>query len=134
MKGLYSSSSSIEFGFSFAVCSNSMPRLPRGEATYTALPSFGTFLISQAYESISDGLGKSASALVRTPLKRYQRGDGAGSAFVSAIQSAPVAAIAPASAAARALHCALLGVRNRLGPASICVCSRCIFSESCELT
>ncbi|KAE9447189.1 hypothetical protein C3L33_20913, partial [Rhododendron williamsianum] len=100
--------------FSFAVCSNSMPRLPRGEATYMALPSFGMFLISQAYESISDGLGKSASALVRTPLKRYQRGDGAGSAFVSAIQAA--AATAPASAAARAVYCALLGVRNNLDP------------------
>lgn len=93
-----------------------------------------TFLISQAYESISDGLGKSASALVRTPLKRYQRGDGAGSAFVSAIQATPEAAIAPAAAAARALHCALLGVRNRLGPASVCVCSWCIFSKSSELT
>ncbi|XP_058191622.1 autophagy-related protein 2 isoform X1 [Rhododendron vialii] len=72
--------------------------------------------IRQAYESISDGLGKSASALVRTPLKRYQRGDGAGSAFVSAIQAAPAAAIAPASAAACALHYALLGVRNSLDP------------------
>lgn len=72
--------------------------------------------IRQAYQSISDGLGKSASALVRTPLKRYQRGDGAGSALVSAIQAAPAAAIAPASAAACALHCALLGVRNSLDP------------------
>lgn len=70
--------------------------------------------IQQAYESISDGFGKSASALVQTPLKRYQRGAGVGSALATAVQAAPVAAIAPASAAARAVHCALLGVRNSL--------------------
>ncbi|KAL6963999.1 hypothetical protein U1Q18_035005 [Sarracenia purpurea var. burkii] len=72
--------------------------------------------IQQAYESMSDGLGITASALVRTPLKRYQRGAGAGSALATAVQAAPAAAIAPASAAARALHCALLGVRNSLDP------------------
>lgn len=70
--------------------------------------------IKQAYESISDGLGKSAAALVQSPLKRYQRGAGVGSALATAVQAAPAAAIAPASAAARAVHCALLGVRNSL--------------------
>lgn len=70
-------------------------------------------VICQAYESISDGLGKSASALVRTPLKRYQRGDGMGAALATVVQSTPVAAVAPVSAAARAMRCALLGVRNR---------------------
>ncbi|GFP84565.1 autophagy-related protein 2 [Phtheirospermum japonicum] len=69
--------------------------------------------IQQAYQSISDGLGKSASALVQSPLKKYQRGGSVGSALVSAVQSAPAAAIAPASGAARAVHCALLGFRNR---------------------
>ncbi|KAI3445996.1 hypothetical protein Pfo_002661 [Paulownia fortunei] len=72
--------------------------------------------IQQACQSISDGLGKSASALVQTPLKRYQRGAGMGSALATAVQSAPAAAIAPASAAARAVHCALLGFRNSLDP------------------
>ncbi|KAK6946119.1 Vacuolar protein sorting-associated protein 13-like, N-terminal domain [Dillenia turbinata] len=72
--------------------------------------------IRRAYESLSDGLGKSASALVRTPLKTYQRGEGAGSALVTAVKAAPVAAIAPASAAARAVHYTLLGVRNSLDP------------------
>ncbi|KAK3036478.1 hypothetical protein RJ639_030825 [Escallonia herrerae] len=67
-----------------------------------------------AYESINDGLGKSAAALVQTPLKRYQRGVGVGSALATAVKAAPVAVIAPASAAARAAHCVLLGVRNRL--------------------
>ncbi|KAK1297387.1 hypothetical protein QJS10_CPB15g00825 [Acorus calamus] len=66
--------------------------------------------IHQAYESITDGLGKTASALVSNPLKTYQRGAGAGLALVSAIQAAPAAAVAPASAAARAVHCALLGL------------------------
>ncbi|XP_027161566.1 autophagy-related protein 2 [Coffea eugenioides] len=72
--------------------------------------------IKQAYHSISDGLGKSASALVRTPLKKYQRGDGVGSALAAVVQATPVAAVAPASAAARAMHYALLGVRNSLDP------------------
>ena len=71
------------------------------------------FVIFQAYHSISDGLGKSASALVRTPLKKYQRGDGVGSALAAVVQATPVAAVAPASAAAGAMHYALLGVRNR---------------------
>ncbi|PIM99241.1 Cytoplasm to vacuole targeting protein [Handroanthus impetiginosus] len=70
----------------------------------------------QAYQSISDGLGKSASALVQTPLKRYQRGASVGSALASAVQSVPAAAMAPASATARAVHCAFLGFRNSLDP------------------
>ncbi|KAI3755523.1 hypothetical protein L1987_55326 [Smallanthus sonchifolius] len=72
--------------------------------------------IQQAFETMSDGLGKSASALVQTPLKKYQRGAGVGSALSTAVQAAPGAAIAPASAAARAVHSALLGVRNSLDP------------------
>ncbi|KAK6916462.1 Autophagy-related protein 2/VPS13, C-terminal [Dillenia turbinata] len=72
--------------------------------------------IRLACESLSDGLGKSASALVRTPLKTYRRGDGAGSALVTAVKAAPVAAIAPASATARAVRYTLLGVRNSLDP------------------
>ncbi|XP_022725387.1 autophagy-related protein 2-like isoform X2 [Durio zibethinus] len=72
--------------------------------------------IQQAYESISDGLEKSASALVQTPLKQYQRGASAGSALATAVRAVPTAAIAPASAFARALHCALLGLRNSLDP------------------
>ncbi|XP_010521447.1 PREDICTED: autophagy-related protein 2 [Tarenaya hassleriana] len=70
----------------------------------------------QACESISDGLGKSASALVRRPLKKYQRGDGAASALATAVQGVPTAALAPASACARAVHSALVGVRNSLDP------------------
>ena len=72
------------------------------------------FLIWQAYESLSDGLGKSASALVGTPLKKYQRGAGALSALTSAVRAVPAAAIAPASACATAVHYTLLGFRNRL--------------------
>ncbi|XP_043709640.1 autophagy-related protein 2 [Telopea speciosissima] len=72
--------------------------------------------IQQAYESLSDGLEKTASALVGTPLKTYQRGAGAGSALASAVCAAPGAAIAPATAAAGAVHYALLGVRNSLDP------------------
>ncbi|CAN8258801.1 unnamed protein product [Cochlearia groenlandica] len=70
----------------------------------------------QACESISDGIGKSASALVRAPLKKYQRGDGAGSAFATAVQGVPTAAIATASAVARAGHTTFVGFRNSLDP------------------
>jgi autophagy-related protein 2 len=70
----------------------------------------------KACESIGDGIGKTASALVRTPLKKYQRGDGAGSAFATVVQGVPTAAIAPASACARAVHSALVGIRNSLDP------------------
>ncbi|KAJ6403537.1 hypothetical protein OIU84_015448 [Salix udensis] len=72
--------------------------------------------IEHAYESLSDGLGKSASALVRTPLKKFQCGASAGSALATAVQAVPAAAIAPVSACAGAAHYALLGLRNSLDP------------------
>ncbi|XP_010909747.1 autophagy-related protein 2 isoform X2 [Elaeis guineensis] len=72
--------------------------------------------IWQAYESLSDGLSRTASALLGTPLKAYQRGAGAGSALATAFRAAPAAAVAPVSASARAVHCTLLGLRNSLDP------------------
>ncbi|KAK8616353.1 hypothetical protein V6N13_017906 [Hibiscus sabdariffa] len=72
--------------------------------------------IQQAYESISNGLGKSASALVQTPLKKYHRGASASSALATAVKALPTAAIAPASGCASAIHCTLLGIRNSLDP------------------
>ncbi|KZV55672.1 hypothetical protein F511_24349 [Dorcoceras hygrometricum] len=72
--------------------------------------------IHQACQSITDGLGKSASALIQTPLKKLQRGAGVGSTLATAVQATPAAAIAPASATAHAVHCALLGFRNSLDP------------------
>ncbi|KAF2294790.1 hypothetical protein GH714_018105 [Hevea brasiliensis] len=72
--------------------------------------------IQQAYESLSDGLGKSASVLVQAPLKKYQRGASAGSALATAIRGVPAAAIAPVSAFASAAHYAFLGLRNSLDP------------------
>ena len=80
--------------------------------------------ILQAYESISDGLEKSASALVQTPLKKYQRGATAGSALATAVRAVPEAAIAPASACASAIHCALLGLRNRYFTKDLRLCQR----------
>lgn len=68
--------------------------------------------IQQACESISQGLERTASSLVGNPLKVYQRGAGAGFAVASALRAAPAAAVAPASAAVKAFHRALLGVRN----------------------
>nr|KYP76347.1 Autophagy-related protein 2 [Cajanus cajan] len=72
--------------------------------------------IQQAVESLSDGLGKSAAVLVQNPLKKFQRGSGAGPALASAVRAVPAAAIAPASACASAVHYALLGFRNSLDP------------------
>ncbi|XP_061367133.1 autophagy-related protein 2 [Gastrolobium bilobum] len=72
--------------------------------------------IQQAYESLRDGLGKSAAVLVQNPLKKYQRGSGAGPALAAAFRGVPTAAIAPASACASAVHYTLLGFRNSLDP------------------
>ncbi|WVZ55572.1 hypothetical protein U9M48_006213 [Paspalum notatum var. saurae] len=72
--------------------------------------------MKQAYESLTDGLGMTASALIGNPFKVYNRGAGAGSALATAICGAPAAAVAPVSASARALHYALLGLRNSLDP------------------
>ncbi|KAJ6692541.1 AUTOPHAGY-RELATED 2 ISOFORM A [Salix purpurea] len=72
--------------------------------------------IQHAYESLSDGLGKSASALVQTPLRKHQHGASALSALATAVRAVPAAAIAPVSAFAGAAHYALLGLRNSLDP------------------
>ncbi|CAK7329864.1 unnamed protein product [Dovyalis caffra] len=79
-------------------------------------PNYAQQGIQHAYESLSDGLGKSASALVRAPLKKYQRGASAGSALATAVRAVPAAAIAPVSACAGAAHYALLGLKNSLDP------------------
>ncbi|CAN6201834.1 unnamed protein product [Urochloa humidicola] len=71
--------------------------------------------IKQAYESLTDGFGRTASALIGNPIKVYNR-DGAGSALATAICGAPAAAVAPVSASARAFHYALVGLRNSLDP------------------
>ncbi|CAM0913916.1 unnamed protein product [Alopecurus aequalis] len=72
--------------------------------------------LKQAYESLTDGLGRTASALIGNPIKVYNRGGGAGSVLATAICGAPSAAVAPVSASARAVHYALLGLRNSLDP------------------
>ncbi|KAJ0983593.1 hypothetical protein J5N97_011848 [Dioscorea zingiberensis] len=63
--------------------------------------------IRRACESISDGLGRTASALVGTPFKTHSSAGEvwAGPALVTAILAAPAAAMAPVSASARS--CAL---------------------------
>ncbi|CAD6339594.1 unnamed protein product [Miscanthus lutarioriparius] len=72
--------------------------------------------MKQAYESLTDGFGRTASALIGNPIKVYNRGAGVGSVLATAICGAPAAAVAPVSASARALHYALLGLRNSLDP------------------
>ncbi|XP_061340945.1 autophagy-related protein 2-like [Gastrolobium bilobum] len=70
----------------------------------------------KAYESLCDGLGKSAAVLVQNPLKKYKRGSGAGPALAAAFRGLPTAAMAPASACASVVHYTLLGFRNSLDP------------------
>lgn len=97
----------------------SMPSLERDQREMTFRsnqPKDAQQGIQRAYESISDGLGRSASVLVGTPFKTYQRGGGAGPALATAVRAAPAAVMAPVSASARAVHCALVGVRNSLDP------------------
>jgi len=72
--------------------------------------------LKQAYESLTDGLGRTASALIGNPIKVYNRGGSTGSILATAICGAPAAAVAPVSASARAMHYALLGLRNSLDP------------------
>ncbi|MCO5599247.1 hypothetical protein L7F22_053348 [Adiantum nelumboides] len=69
----------------------------------------------QAYESLSQGLERTASSLIRHPLKAYQK-EGPSMAVASALRAAPSAAVLPAVAAAGALHRALLGLRSSLDP------------------
>jgi autophagy-related protein 2 len=69
--------------------------------------------LSQACESLSRGLERTASSLIGNPVKAYQRGAGTSTAVASALRAAPAAAVAPAVAAAGAMHRALLGVQNR---------------------
>lgn len=70
--------------------------------------------LRQACESLTRGLERTATSLIGNPIKSYVRGEGAGHALLTAVQAAPAAALAPASAAAGAVHRALLGVRNSL--------------------
>lgn len=72
--------------------------------------------LRQAYESLSNGLSRTASGLLGTPIKEYRRGSGAGSALATALRAAPAAVIAPVTASANAMRCALLGMRNSLDP------------------
>ncbi|AQK83595.1 Retrovirus-related Pol polyprotein LINE-1 [Zea mays] len=72
--------------------------------------------MKQAYESLTDGFGRTSSAIIGNPIKVYNRGAGVGSVLATAICGAPAAAVAPISASARALHYALLGLRNSLDP------------------
>ena len=92
---------------------------PLQTATILSLSLSNSLLVWKAFESLSDGFGKTTSALVRSPLKTFQRGAGAGPALASALRAAPAGAVAPASAVARAFHCTLLGVRNRYLPFSL---------------
>ncbi|TVU11701.1 hypothetical protein EJB05_45303, partial [Eragrostis curvula] len=70
--------------------------------------------MKQAYDSLTDGLGRTASLLIGNPYKVYNRGASAGSVLATAICGAPAAAVAPVSASTRAVHYAFLGIRNRL--------------------
>eukprot|EP00245_Coleochaete_scutata_P001805 TRINITY_DN1225_c0_g1_i4.p1 TRINITY_DN1225_c0_g1~~TRINITY_DN1225_c0_g1_i4.p1 ORF type:complete len:584 (+),score=89.76 TRINITY_DN1225_c0_g1_i4:230-1753(+) len=72
--------------------------------------------LHQACERMSQGLERTANALVGNPIKMYQKGAGAGAAMATALRAAPAAAIGVSVHTAGAVHTALLGVRNGLDP------------------
>ncbi|KAJ6671243.1 AUTOPHAGY-RELATED 2 ISOFORM A [Salix viminalis] len=106
-------------GFGVHLAAGAHDILLQAEYILTSIPSPPVSWSAQAktkenaYESLSDGLGKSASALVQTPLRKHQHGASALSALATAVRAVPAAAIAPVSAFAGAAHYALLGLRNR---------------------
>ena len=67
----------------------------------------------QAYESLTEGLRRTASALIGNPIKVYKRGGGPASVLGIAICGATSDVVAPVLASARAVHYTLLGLRNR---------------------
>ena len=72
--------------------------------------------LKQAAQGLSSGFETAASALVYSPVKRVQEGEGVGQAFARAVRSAPGAIAAPAAAAAAATRVTFLGMRNALDP------------------
>eukprot|EP00898_Chlorokybus_atmophyticus_P006013 jgi/Chlat1/6412/Chrsp45S06026 len=72
--------------------------------------------LMQARETLVRGFESAAATVVGTPMKAFQRGSSTRNAVASVFKAAPAAAVAPASAAALALHRTLLGVRNSLDP------------------
>ncbi|KAL5982440.1 hypothetical protein ACLOJK_016511 [Asimina triloba] len=100
---------------------NAFPR-PIAMAVAQIVMAIGHFFFAMAwpgtmtlaYESLSNGLSETASALVGNPMKTYQHGVGAGSALATAVWAAPAAAMVPACATARAIHRTLLGIVQSL--------------------
>ncbi|CAD7702281.1 unnamed protein product [Ostreobium quekettii] len=59
-------------------------------------------------------LESAVSNVVLEPIRSFRGGEGMGTAVAKALRAAPSAAVAPATAAATAVRCTLLGVRNAL--------------------
>jgi autophagy-related protein 2 len=72
--------------------------------------------LKQAGTWLSSGFGSAAQALVVKPARSLHQGEGVRAAVAKAIKAAPAAAIGPATAAAAAVRCTLLGARNALDP------------------
>jgi autophagy-related protein 2 len=72
--------------------------------------------LRQAGTWLKGGFGSAAQTLVVKPVKSMQHGESVRSAVAKALKAAPSAAIAPATAAAAAVRCTLLGARNALDP------------------
>ncbi|KAL5230738.1 hypothetical protein ABZP36_029514 [Zizania latifolia] len=91
------------------ICVSSSSKVQPIENGQQQKPKF----VSEAYESLTDRIGRTASTLIGNPIKVYNRGDDVGSALATVVCGALAAAVAPVSTSARALHYALLGLRNR---------------------
>lgn len=66
----------------------------------------------QAAEKLSEGFESATQQLVLQPMREVQNGDKVHDVVLKALRSAPSAALAPATAVAKAARCTLLGVRS----------------------
>lgn len=54
------------------------------------------------------------NTIVKEPVESYKNGEGAGPLLLKTLRATPAALVAPATAAATALRCTLVGCKNKL--------------------
>ena len=84
------------------------------------MPEPGTLRegVRQAATTLGRGLKKAASAVKDGPVRVHRQGGDGTAVMVSAVRTAPTAAVAPVAAAAEAVHRTLLGARNQFASAN----------------
>jgi len=84
------------------------------------MPEPGTLRegVRQAATTLGRGIKKAASAVKDGPVRVHRQGGDGTAVMVSAVRTAPTAAVAPVAAAAEAVHRTLLGARNQFASAN----------------